>query len=294
MYTIYMKRYSRAFTLIELLVVISIISLLSSVVLASLNSAREKGRLAGARNFAGYTYRALGADAEIIANFESLPSVGQSVPDDAGNGYTIQNPNVGACQIGTNISPTGVGNSLHTKDGNPSSYVVINTPSVDPNATAAGKSFTFAAWVSPIDPSVDKAYIFFRGNTISGNQTGLYYDSTYTPCGAVKLSGGQQTICGTAKLKPGKWYHLALTVDSVSQTVNFYVDGQKTGNTISIVGNPTSINSTPYYVGGFNNINFAANAYIDQVILYTSSLTSAQLEKIYADGQIRHLTLNHY
>jgi general secretion pathway protein G len=42
-YNTYMKR---AFTLIELLVVISIIGLLSSVVLASLDTAREKGRIA--------------------------------------------------------------------------------------------------------------------------------------------------------------------------------------------------------------------------------------------------------
>ncbi len=65
-----MKRSSKGFTLIELLVVIAIIGILSSVVLASLNSARNKGADAAVKaNLSGVR-----AQAELFYDSTNVPT----------------------------------------------------------------------------------------------------------------------------------------------------------------------------------------------------------------------------
>ncbi len=66
-----MKNIKRGFTLIELLVVIAIIGILSAVVLASLNTARDKG-----------------ADAAIKGDLDGIRAQAQIVYEDNSNDYT--------------------------------------------------------------------------------------------------------------------------------------------------------------------------------------------------------------
>ena len=74
-----MNRLNRGFTLIELLVVIAIIGILSSVVLASLNTARGKG-----------------ADAAVKSNLNNIRAQAELVYDTAGGSYSgvCADPNV--------------------------------------------------------------------------------------------------------------------------------------------------------------------------------------------------------
>ena len=64
------KKFNRGFTLIELLVVIAIIGILSSVVLASLNTARAKG-----------------ADAAVKSNLNNMRAQAELYYDTNGNSY---------------------------------------------------------------------------------------------------------------------------------------------------------------------------------------------------------------
>ena len=84
------SRSSRGFTLIELLVVIAIIGILSSVVLASLNSARSKGN-----------------DAGVKANLSSVSTQAELYLSDNSNSYGIfNNGSSGAAACPTSGSGT--------------------------------------------------------------------------------------------------------------------------------------------------------------------------------------------
>ena len=121
------NRLNRGFTLIELLVVIAIIGILSSVVLASLNTARSKG-----------------ADAAVKSNLNNVRAQAELFYDGNVNSYA------GVCvngAAGTNTIGRGVQSAI-TAGGEPTA--VLNTRCGDAAGTWAAwtrlKSDTTAGW----------------------------------------------------------------------------------------------------------------------------------------------------
>lgn len=82
-----MKKYTKGFTLIELLVVIAIIGILASIVLVSLNSARNKGK-----------------DARIISDVQQVRTALESGYN--GSGYPDINGNAASCNTAANSNTT--------------------------------------------------------------------------------------------------------------------------------------------------------------------------------------------
>ncbi len=119
-----MKKSQKGFTLIELLVVIAIIGILSSVVLASLNSARRKSR--DARRLADLQQIKLASELYFDANQE-YPTTGgwetelapdfiASVPaDPLGDAYVYVSSSTTSYCLGTTIEDTA---SVSTSSSN--------------------------------------------------------------------------------------------------------------------------------------------------------------------------------
>jgi prepilin-type N-terminal cleavage/methylation domain-containing protein len=120
-----MKKYTRGFTLIELLVVIAIIGILASVVLVSLNSARQKGK-----------------DARVISDVQQMRTAlesgynGSNYPD-----LNVTNITSGAANLLANGPQTSATSQLQSdansqggsitflataaaNNGNPTAYVI--------------------------------------------------------------------------------------------------------------------------------------------------------------------------
>lgn len=96
------SRTERGFTLIELLVVIAIIGILSSVVLASLNSARKKGR--DARRISDIKQLQLALELYYDAN-QRFPAASEMYPN-TGTSTLVSNRYISTMPV----DPSGLGN----------------------------------------------------------------------------------------------------------------------------------------------------------------------------------------
>jgi arabinan endo-1,5-alpha-L-arabinosidase len=265
--------HTKGFTLIELLVVISIISFISSIVFASLNTARYKARVAAGQVFSANIHSALGANAVGQWDFNTMTS--NIVTDDSGNNNS---GTVTGGSLSTDVPSRG-GNSISLTGSGVSEVSIPNNV----NYRFGAGDFAFAFWVKVNALSSSNTYfengawadnsILFRQN--APGTLSLYIYSILNGCGG----GYQYNYSYTPTI--GEWVHMAVTRDNGIMKV--FINGAQLGADVAVTcgispTQPLKIGSSVHTTGQL------LNGLFDNFRIYNKSLKSADVKELYVLG----------
>lgn len=261
------------FTLIELLVVISIISLLSSIVLASLNTARGKGSLAAAKTFAQSLDNAISNQAVGWWDFDECS--GSVVGDKSGYNNTGTIYNSGGFSSNT---PTGVGCSL-SFNGSTSYIDIAGSNSSTAALNITGSSITMASWVL-ISGSGSRQILEKANSTLgTGRQYGMYITGSNNSLGCNIVTSSTPYDAAGGSISAGLWHHVACVYDG--SKVSYYVDGQLIASnalTGTIVAQPADVTIGAFTTGPQSF--FSGN--LESVRIIPSALVASDIQRLYA------------
>jgi prepilin-type N-terminal cleavage/methylation domain-containing protein len=225
-YMHYQKYKVGGFTLIELLVVIAVLSILSTIILSNVSSAREKSRLARARANSKQVDNVLALQGwNNLAGIWHTNTVnapdGEAITDpyiDSTGEFIIQPYHTGITQWSTD-TPMDQGASLETSI---SGFVKTLTGDTTYNGT---DGFTMASWFKMEDQVFWSGYAWSetpRLPRFEYNTTGEYF-RIYAQSVSNPTSNNGYFYTFDTKLDRHKWYHIVFTIKAGQMAL--YVDG---------------------------------------------------------------------
>jgi prepilin-type N-terminal cleavage/methylation domain-containing protein len=242
----------KAFTLLELLVVIAIVGVLASIIMASINNARESARVKAGMQFDANMFHAYGAN--IVANYEMDEGSGSVLTDSSGSGYN-------GSITGSPTWTTGIqGSGIQFNGG---SYATLPSIPVSNFGGTTGK-ILFTAWVKPTIAS--------GTNTAISVIPGLYY--VYIPGNSVITfmgsNGSNIWPTSTSTVPINKWTHIGILIEN-GIGYKIYIDGKLDTN----VSMPSIIVTNYGCCGGIAREYTGSASFVgvmDKVRLYYASI----------------------
>ena len=282
---------NKSFTLIELLVVIALLGLLASIVLVSLRGVRERARIAQGLSFSGQIQHSLGADAVGMWNLDENPaSHGVAISDLSGwgnNGTLYTNDG------STNKSVPGVVNNALSFDGVDDYVDCGNDASL--NIT---QEISIEAWFYPTFLPSPHEFIIGKGTfnsnlpwflTVRQNEVSFMIFKNFP-----YVAGNYSSVDTSWTPKVNEWHHVVATyiyiTDGTSQ-LRIYIDGVLKGSNNIAVGPMASSPSSSINIGRDGSGNYRWNGLIDEVRIYNRALSTAEIQKHYAEGLEKYKNL---
>ena len=258
------------FTLIELLVVISIIGMLASVILVALQGAKQKAITASAILFSTTNYRSLGANAIGYWDFNEL--TGAPINQSGNNTFTFSQ----TISRNTN-TPTGSGYSADFS----STGSTLDTVAIS-GRPALPSTYSYSAWVYVMaypGAGTNATILMMPDNLLGYSAPAEIYMST---AGTINCVGGLNGSLFTTQSVPlNTWTQITCSYNGL--TMYYYMNGNQVA---SVPVTMTYNNYTNMRIGmGRAGVY---KGYIDDVAVYSQSLSYDQIKSLYAEGAMKH------